>query len=76
MSIVAIAAERARANPMGKTVMDNGRDSRGLHIGVLIALAVMKEGAMSSLPTRGEVDEFLTENDPELLAEFRRMPGG
>ncbi len=40
------------------------------------ALAVTKEGAMSSLPTRGEVDEFLAENDPELLAEFRCMPGG
>jgi ribokinase len=40
------------------------------------ALAVTKKGAMSSLPTRGEVDEVLAENEPELLVEFQRMPGG
>jgi len=40
------------------------------------ALAVTKEGAMSSLPTRREVDEFLSKNDPDLLKEFRAMPGG
>jgi len=39
------------------------------------ALAVTKEGAMSSLPTRREVDEFLSKNDPDLLKDFRAMPG-
>jgi ribokinase len=35
------------------------------------ALAVTKKGAMSSLPTRGEIEEFLEKNDPELLEIFK-----
>jgi len=40
------------------------------------ALAVTKKGAMMSLPSREEVDDFLSRNAPELLATFRSMPKG
>jgi ribokinase len=40
------------------------------------ALAVTRKGAMSSLPTRSEVEAFLSKNDPNLLPQFRAMPGG
>ena len=38
------------------------------------ALAVIKKGAMMSLPSRREVDDFLSKNDPDLLKDFRAMP--
>jgi ribokinase len=37
------------------------------------ALAVTKKGAMSSLPTRREVADFLAQNAPELAEAFRAM---
>ncbi|UCD56752.1 MAG: ribokinase [Candidatus Hydrogenedentota bacterium] len=37
------------------------------------ALAVTRKGAQSSLPSQRDVDEFLVEHDPELLATFRGM---
>jgi ribokinase len=37
------------------------------------ALAVTKKGAMASLPSRQEVDEFLADRDPELRGQFRAM---
>lgn len=40
------------------------------------ALAVTKKGAMASLPSRQEVDEFLAHHDPELREQFRAMVSG